>query len=145
MRVYFNFHCYIQNKPIAKMFIAIVNTCSMCILYCCLLLCSHGEHHQESRLPCHTNTKQPASMHQLELQSSWLLTRVLHERIEWHCFRQCKKTQATITSSRVCSGVMKHCHDRGRDQGRSTPSAALHVVCTNRVALLQRLLCWPTV
>ena len=31
MRVYFNFHwhCYIQNKPIAKMFIAIVNTCSM--------------------------------------------------------------------------------------------------------------------
>ena len=66
-------------------------------------------------------------------------------RIEWHCFRQCKKTQATITSSRVCSGVMKHCHDRGRDQGRSRPSAALHVVCTNRVALLQRLLCWPTV
>ena len=102
-----------------------------CILYCCLLICSHGEHHQESRLPCHTNTKQPASMHQLELQSSWLLTRVLHERIEWHCFRQCKKTQATITSSRVCSGVIKHCHDRGRDQGRSRPSAALHVVCTN--------------
>ena len=29
MRVYFNFHCYIQNKPIAKMFIAIVNTCSL--------------------------------------------------------------------------------------------------------------------
>jgi len=66
-------------------------------------------------------------------------------RSEWHCFRQCKKTQATITSSRVCSGVIKHCHDRGRDQGRSRPSAALHVVCTNRVALLQRLLCWPTV
>jgi len=49
------------------------------------------------------------------------------------------------TSSRVCSGVIKHCQDRGRDQGRSRPSAALHVVCTHLVALLQRLLCWPTV
>jgi len=53
-----------------------------------------------------------------------------------------RKQRSSITSSRVSSGVTSH--DRGRDQGRSRPSAALHV-CTNRVALLQRLLCWPTV
>ena len=143
MRVYFNFHCYIQNKPIAKMFIAIVNTCS---LYSLLLFVALFPWWAPSRVKTPVPYKHKATGIDASTRTTIIVAvDTCFARIEWHCFRQCKKTQATITSSRVCSGVMKHCHDRGRDQGRSTPSAALHVVCTNRVALLQRLLCWPTV
>ena len=151
--VYFNFHYYIQNKPIAKMFIAIVNTCSL-ILYCCLL--SHGEHHQESRLPCHTNTKQrmytnekvvPASIHQL--QSSWQLWAflVLHMHMDMlHKWSRSIAASTTIAAAAsMPSGHVTHLTTwrefalYGVNTKDAAGLTALHVVCTNRVALFQAM------
>ena len=76
-----------------------------------IAVCSHGEHHQESRLPCHTNTKQPASMHQL--QSSWLLSAfvVLHMHMDICCTSsEAVASQHQPQSPRLlaCSAVMWH-------------------------------------
>ena len=139
-------HCNKNNVHFHYNIIAIVNTYTCSALYSLLLFVAVFPWWAPSRVKTPVPYKHKATGIDASTRTTIIVAvDTCFARIEWHCFRQCKKTQATITSTRVCSGVMKHCHDRGRDQGRSTPSAALHVVCTNRVALLQRLLCWPTV
>ena len=114
-----------------------------------LLLCSHGEHHQESRLPCHTNTKQPASMHQL--QSSWLLSAfvVLHMHMDICCTsseavasQHQPQSPRLLHAQRSCDtldNLKRSCSLRCQHQGRSRPDGIARVVSTKRVALFQAM------
>ena len=88
MRVYFNFHwhCYIQNKPIAKMFIAIVNTCSM---YSLLLFVALFPWWAPSRVKTPVPYKHKATGIDASTRTTIIVAvDTCFARIEWHCFRQ---------------------------------------------------------
>ena len=130
-----------------------------------IAVCSHGEHHQESRLPCHTNTKQRMYMkkpyrHRCINYNHRAVVSLFgfahahdghvaqvkqeHRSIN-HIRRGSWHAQRRQRSCDTLDNLKRSCSLRRQQQGRSRPSTALHVVCTNRVALFQGLLCWPTV
>ena len=150
MRVYFNFHCYIQNKPIAKMFIAIVNTGS---LYSLLLfvLVALFQWWAQSRVKTPVPYKHKATG--IDASTTIIVAVVslcgfahahghmLHK--QWSSSIAASTTIAAASS--MLSGHVTHLTTwrevalYGVNTKDAAGLTALHVVCTNRVALFQAM------
>ena len=130
---------------IAKMFTAIVNTCA---LYCCLFPW-WAPSRVKTPVPHKHKAKNvyekvvPASMHQL--QSSWQLWAflVLHMLHKWS--RSIAASTTIVAAASMPSGHVTHLTTwrevalYGVNTKDAAGLTALHVVCTNRVALFQAM------
>ena len=146
-----------KTWPIAKMFIAIVNTCSLYSLLLFVLVALFPWW-----APSRVKTPVPYKHKATGIDASTTIIVAVvslcgfaHAHGHMNMLHKWSSSIAASTTiaaaSSMLSGHVTHLTTwrevalYGVNTKDAAGLAALHVVCTNRVALLQRLLCWPTV